>query len=376
MDSYITTQVKLSVCMITYNHEEFIAKALESVLMQKANFEFEIVIGEDCSTDKTREILLGYKAKYPDKIRLILNNKNIGVQRNFCNVFGSCRGEYIALLEGDDYWTDPDKLQKQVMFLESHPDYVACYHDTTIVNTNGITIADSKIPEISKKDYTKYEMIEGKTFIPTLTLVSRNILKNFPSEFNKVKNGDNFLTSLLGRHGKCKYLDEIQPAAYRKHFGGIWSGLSERDKILSKINTYYHMYLYYLKIGEIKYATSYMNKIINLKEKLKCIVKLGEKEHSNNCSKHKKKNGIQNNIITPNTCDRVMEPLRIVCFKWFHPNGRYNKITVYGATHVNNLARMIKKNLKIPHEFVCITDNAHGIINPANNYSQNELNML
>lgn len=110
----------VSVWMITYNHEKFIAQAIDSVIMQKTNFDYEIVIGEDCSTDRTREIVLEYKAKHPDKFKLLLQEKNVGMMQNFIVTLKTCNGKYIALLEGDDYWTDPLKLQKQVDFLQAN----------------------------------------------------------------------------------------------------------------------------------------------------------------------------------------------------------------------------------------------------------------
>ena len=117
----------LSVYIITYNHERYIAQAIDSVLMQKTNFEFEIVIGEDSSTDNTRDIIQSYISRYPDKIRLITSNKNVGAGRNAVRTLKACKGKYIASLEGDDYWITKDKLQKQVDILEQHSNYSMCF---------------------------------------------------------------------------------------------------------------------------------------------------------------------------------------------------------------------------------------------------------
>ncbi|MDF1549683.1 MAG: glycosyltransferase, partial [Bacteroidales bacterium] len=130
--------MKLSVCMITYNHEKYIGQAIEGVLMQKTNFDIELLIGEDFSNDNTRNICMGYKNKYPDKIKLLLREKNIGMMRNFIQTLNTCKGKYIALCDGDDYWTDPLKLQKQVDFLEANPEYALCYHRVNILTHNGI----------------------------------------------------------------------------------------------------------------------------------------------------------------------------------------------------------------------------------------------
>jgi len=113
----------VSVYMITYNHESYIAQAIEGIMMQQTDFPIELVIGEDCSTDRTREICLEYQDKYPEIIRLLLPEKNIGIYKNSKSTFIECKGKYIAICEGDDYWTDPLKLQKQVYFLETRPDF-------------------------------------------------------------------------------------------------------------------------------------------------------------------------------------------------------------------------------------------------------------
>ena len=118
----------LSVVTITYNHENFIAKTIEGVLMQKVNFPMEFILAEDCSTDGTRRICQEYAEKYPNLIHLIISDTNVGGKKNECRAMTAARGKYIAFCEGDDYWTDPLKLQKQVDFLESHPEYSACFH--------------------------------------------------------------------------------------------------------------------------------------------------------------------------------------------------------------------------------------------------------
>ena len=125
--------LKVSVCMVTYNHEKYIAQAIESVLMQKTNFDYELVIGEDCSTDKTKKIIIKYQKRYPKIIRIILNKKNLGAGLNFVQILEACKGEYIALLDGDDYWTDPVKLQKQVDFLDNNPYYSISSHNVYVI---------------------------------------------------------------------------------------------------------------------------------------------------------------------------------------------------------------------------------------------------
>ncbi len=118
--------------MLVYNHEKYIATALNSILMQNVHFDYDIVVGEDCSTDNTRKILLEYKKKYPDKFKLILHNKNVGAINNQNITMKNCTGKYIACLEGDDYWSDPNKLQKQIDFLEANPEFSFCFHNAYV----------------------------------------------------------------------------------------------------------------------------------------------------------------------------------------------------------------------------------------------------
>lgn len=118
----------LSIVTITYNHESFIAQTIEGVLMQQVNFPIEFIIAEDCSTDSTRAICQQYAEQYPELIRLIPSESNVGAIANERRAMLAAKGKYIAFCEGDDYWTDPLKLQKQVDFLESHPDYSVTFH--------------------------------------------------------------------------------------------------------------------------------------------------------------------------------------------------------------------------------------------------------
>src|SRR5206468_1692068 len=112
-----------SVLMITYNHEAFISQAIESVLSQETDFDFELVIGEDCSPDATRRIVQSYERSYPHRVRPLYHERNVGMGNNLLQSYQACSGDYIAVLEGDDYWSDRRKLQKQVNFMENHPSH-------------------------------------------------------------------------------------------------------------------------------------------------------------------------------------------------------------------------------------------------------------
>ncbi len=122
------TSPLVSICCITYNHAPFIRKCLDGFLMQQTTFPVEIILAEDCSTDATRAICEEYVSRYPDKIRYIVRDHNVGYNQNEYEAMQAARGKYIAFCEGDDYWTVPDKLQRQVDWLEAHPDYSVCWH--------------------------------------------------------------------------------------------------------------------------------------------------------------------------------------------------------------------------------------------------------
>ena len=124
----LTKNPTVSISCITYNHEKYIKDAITGFLMQKTDFPIEIVISDDCSTDSTLSIVQDYCRSHPDQIRLMANERNIGVVPKFSQAIGACKGKYIALCEGDDYWIDPLKLQKQVDFLEAHPECSICCH--------------------------------------------------------------------------------------------------------------------------------------------------------------------------------------------------------------------------------------------------------
>lgn len=257
--------VKVSVSMTTYNHERFIAQAIESVLMQRTDFPIELVIGEDCSTDNTRAIVRDYGERYSDRIRLLLHEHNLGGGGNVTAVIKACRGKYIAPLEGDDYWTDPLKLQKEVDFLETHPEYVLCHYDAKIVNEQSELIKPSKLPNTLKHDFSAEELIRGAAWILTSTACFRNVLRELPPEYFKVLNGDTFLFSILGNFGKSKYLgDSIKPDAYRVHSGGIWSSMGDSwQRAYNLLNTYYWLRMYYDRLSKRAHSQSFAHALLH-----------------------------------------------------------------------------------------------------------------
>ena len=250
--------MKVSVLVITYNHEKFIAQALDSVLMQETDFIYEIIVGEDCSSDQTRKIVLAYGEKYPDKVRLLLPEQNLGMMYNFITTYRACRGQYIAILEGDDYWTSDRKLQKQVDFLDSHQDCTACFH-----NVNVVYESDSKkshpFHHRKLKQYFTLKDVVSRHFIPTCsTMFRRGVFDDFPAWYPSMPMGDWPLHVLHAEKGLIGYIDELL-GTYRLHEGGMISAMKgpilfmktiEAAKIIDQyLNFRFHKYINHLIAG-------------------------------------------------------------------------------------------------------------------------------
>jgi len=222
----------VSVCVVTYNHEKFIKETLDSILSQNTDFCFDIVIGEDCSLDHTREIIIKYQKKYPDLIKLIISSSNVGAQQNGARTLNACHGKYIAVCDGDDYWTDPNKLQKQVNFLEENEDYVMSFHSVDIKNSipKGEMHSNYKYP-IPIKNTLTLKDLAFKHYIPTCSLVFRAkvIPKPLPEWFHKCSMGDIPLELIIASKGLTKYIDEPM-AVYRKHAMSITANKAMRKK--------------------------------------------------------------------------------------------------------------------------------------------------
>jgi glycosyltransferase involved in cell wall biosynthesis len=218
---------KVSVCVQAYNHAPYIAQALDSVLMQETDFDYELIIGEDESSDGTREICIRYAEQHPDRIRLFLRSREDVIyingratgRYNFVENFRAARGEYIALLDGDDYWTDPHKLQKQVDLLDAHPDYAMCFHSVRKIDDDGNDLGVIQPPG-RKTTYTLQEILV-RNFIPSLSVMFRN--RDFdalPDWFWRSPIGDWPLHILNALDGDIGYIDEVM-GVYRMHAKGF-----------------------------------------------------------------------------------------------------------------------------------------------------------
>lgn len=214
--------MKLSVLVITYNQDRYIAQALDSILMQIVDFDYEIIIGDDCSSDGTISILEKYRAAYPRRIKLLLSQINRGATQNFAATLSACHGTYVAMLEGDDYWTSEDKLQRQIDSLDSHPNYVACFTNSVVIDNQGSVVREERVMQEQQRDLEQVDIVSG-CYVPTNTLVFRRaLLVQLPSKIHDVVNADLILCSVLAEHGAIGFLDK-STAAYRIHSGSLWS---------------------------------------------------------------------------------------------------------------------------------------------------------
>ena len=232
--------VTLSICCVTFNHSSFIEKCIESLLNQETNFEFEILIFDDASIDNNQELINRIASKNK-LIKLFFQNENQWSKGNFgmlTHLFPAAKGKYIAFCEGDDYWDDPHKLQKQVDFLEAHPDYVLSFHEVEKIDYSGKLLNQYVLGKDRWKDLGREQLISGK-LVPTVSAVIRgSYIKNLPPFPKSLVNGDTFLFAFLGQFGIAHFHWDIQPAKYRIHGGGVWSEVNPKNKIESQVYTF------------------------------------------------------------------------------------------------------------------------------------------
>lgn len=224
----------VSICCLTYNHESYIRQCLDGFVMQKTKFPIEILIHDDASTDGTQDIIREYEAKYPNIIKPIYQKENQyskGVKVSLVYNYSRAKGKYIALCEGDDYWTDPYKLQKQVDFLESHPDYVMCSHRfNKYWHERGILEEDPD-KDFKGADYDLQNLIGGKWLTQTLTVMYRRSALDLKQYASYGMSMDIILFYALLKNGKGYCFPDIM-GTYRLHGGGVWSEVSLNQRRL------------------------------------------------------------------------------------------------------------------------------------------------
>lgn len=259
----------VSVIVLTYAHERFVRQALDSILKQKVNFKYEVLIGDDCSPDSTQEILREYESLYPDIFKITYRTVNVGPTKNAYGLFEQARGKYIANLEGDDYWTDPYKLQRQVDFLEEHPEFIATVHNCFIVDEDG-HIIDRDPKQFSKSVYYTAKELETWT-LPgqAATLVYRNIFlrpKHDYTAFYKIDSflGDTTIMAILAFQGKFYKFPEVM-----SHYRRVYKSQSTSWSAISLYDRRFKIYCTMRKLQQ--YVRDEMHKTLNMSNQMEKI---------------------------------------------------------------------------------------------------------
>ncbi|PRY64255.1 glycosyltransferase involved in cell wall biosynthesis [Vreelandella songnenensis] len=239
-DEHVKGEPVVSVICATYNHANYIEDAINGIIAQKTDFPFELIIHDDASTDGTQEIIKHYAEKYPELIRPIFQEVNQYSKNkkpmDIC--LPLTKGKYVAICEGDDYWTDPNKLKVQFEYMEKNAECVITHHNAFVFKDKEI-VRDSKLPEHMIKSFSRNELLRNNCFVLTLSMMFRKVFNKFPKEKGTVVNGDNFLISMLGLYGESVFIKDIKPAAYRLHADSTWSSRSENQKRTILGNSFY-----------------------------------------------------------------------------------------------------------------------------------------
>lgn len=244
----------VNVLIPTFQHARFVAQTIEGCLGQQTSFDFNLVIGDDGSIDGAPEVIRRYAAQHPDRIRAFLHPENLGPKEprelggknNVLFLFGQCTAPYIALCEGDDYWTDPYKLQKQVDFLETHPAYALRFHNVRVTYEDGSPSHPFNEP-LGRNTFTLDDLFADRWFVPTCSTLFRNVFRDgFPDWYHRMAGGDLGIFILAAAHGKLHYDPEIG-GVYRRHRGGLSNQhtvvnrfyLQNRLELFNELNAYF-----------------------------------------------------------------------------------------------------------------------------------------
>lgn len=242
----------VSLLCITYMHRPFILNALHSLITQETTYPFEIVCYDDCSSDGTREIVKAFADRYPAIVNAVLPGTNQYSNSNryyFDVITPCCKGKYIANCEGDDYWSDTKKIQKQVEFLEANPEYALVYHEIATINQDGKILDRNWLPNYYKQDFSAEEVRLAWCSNQMQSMMYRNLLHKIPNELRNSPTDDVWIVALLGQHGKSKYLQNIKPAMYRQHTGGAFTSLSRTEQLDVQAMNFFWLYKYYRQLG-------------------------------------------------------------------------------------------------------------------------------
>jgi len=228
--------VKISVAMTTYNHEGFIAQAIESVLAQETDDAFELVIGEDCSTDRTGEIVSDFGERHPGRIRVLPSPENLGSMKNWVRTLRACRGEYIALLDGDDAWTSPDKLRRQAGLLDGSPELAQSFHVCREYFEDGSRPAYEWPAKDKRARYRLDDLVRGPLGNSSSFMFRRRVVDELPDCFMEAAVGDWALLVLSARFGDVGLIDAPM-SEHRNHAGGIYAGVPVPRRFQMRLET-------------------------------------------------------------------------------------------------------------------------------------------
>lgn len=255
----ITALKKFHVILLTYNQEKYIAQALESILTQKTNFDFVVRVFDDCSKDNTAAIAKKYAEKN-SKVEVYVNKKNLGAKGNILKAFRLIDTKYFAILEGDDYWSDDNKIQMQINLLESNPNAIICGHNTSLMKAEKIegSILPQNFAE-GKNIFDVLDVIEGRFYSHPSAIVYRTLSSELMNFLIKSKDiyprlGDFFNLMFFAQNGDLLYIDKIM-SVYRTDSGGIWSSVGEIKKQEDNI----FMTTVYQKLLDQKYFDNFCN---------------------------------------------------------------------------------------------------------------------
>ena len=223
--------MKVTTLVITYNHERFIGQALESALDQVVDFDYEVLVSEDCSTDRTRAIVLDYHRRHPERIRLLLSERNLHSNEVVARGIRAARGTYVALLDGDDYWLTTEKLQKQADFLDRHPECAMCFHNARVIDEEGRTAPRLWTSNGQRAISTLEDIWRGNVIATASAMFRREAVGAIPPWYLPLFPITDWpLYLLIAEHGAIGYLDEVM-SVYRHHRGGLYSARSEAERI-------------------------------------------------------------------------------------------------------------------------------------------------
>ena len=227
----------VSVVLRTYGHAQFISQAIESVLIQRTPFPIELVIGEDCSTDGTREIVRAYAERHPDLIRAVLPEQNVGHGQILLRAIEAARGRYLAYLDGDDYWTSPDKLRRQVEYLEANPDCRSCFHDVSLVYDAAGMPSGSVSPGLAETKFGLADIV-AECLVPAPSMMfRREVAETLPAWSFESAWIDWVIHIKAAELGPLGYIAEPM-AVYRVHDGGMFSALDRTSQLEEDLRFY------------------------------------------------------------------------------------------------------------------------------------------